>query len=174
MTKISSILPAVLAASVLLGCSPTYDWREVRGASAPFLVMLPAKPAFHTRQVTLAERKVDMNMTGAETDGLTFAVGSARLADAGQAREALLAMKTAMVRNIGGKVEQERQLPQPGTMLTATEIVATGSPGSGGAPHRLQARFIVHEDRVYQLVVLGRAPAPPEAVDTFFSSFRPG
>jgi hypothetical protein len=164
------LLPALLA-----GCSPTYDWREVRGAGAPYLIMLPAKPASYTRPVTLDDIQVDMSMTGAETDEVTFAVGSAQLANAAQAQKALQTMKTALVRNIDGELRHERQVPIPGTTLSATEVEALGRADASGRPRLLLARFVAHERRVYQLVVLGHERAiPQEAVDTFFSSFKPG
>jgi hypothetical protein len=173
MKKISSMLAAALAGVLLLGCSPTYDWREIRGDGAAYLVMLPAKPSSHTRAVTLDGMQVQMTMTGAETDGVSFTVATAQLADAGQAHKALQAMKTAMVRNIGGSVKQEKPVQIAGT-IAATEVTAVGKPGADGTARLLVARFFVQNNRVFQLVVLGREnQVPQDALDTFLTSFKP-
>lgn len=155
---------------LLLACSPKFDWREVRGSAAPYVVVLPAKPATHARDINLDGLPVTMTMTGAEVDGVTFAVGSIELADPTQAQQALTAMKTALVRNINGKVTEERtSAPAPGA--TMTEVEASGPLQQG--ERLLLARFIAQGRHAYQLVVVGAANAVSrEAADTFFTSFR--
>jgi len=166
------MLAAAAASLLLLACSPTYDWREIRGEGASYLVMLPAKPSSHTRTVNLDGTQVQMTMTGAETDGVSFTVATAQLADAAQAQKAMQAMKNAMVRNLGGSVKQEKPVQVAG--VTATELTATGGADASGRPRLMVARFFVRDNRVFQMVVLGRENAvPQEAVDTFLSSFRP-
>ena len=161
-TRAASIACAVL----LLACSPKFDWREVRGANAPFVVLLPAKPASHTRDVDLGGLRVAMTMTAADVAGVTFAVGTAELPDAAQATKALAAMKTALVRNINGTVRQEKT-SAPGT-ASAIDIEAIGAES-----RLLIARFLAKDKRIYQVVVLGKENAVSrEAVDTFFTSFK--
>ena len=154
---------AVACAAVLAACSPKFDLREVRGTSAPFVVLLPAKPATHTRPVNLDGISVDMTMTAADAGGVTFAVGTAELPDAAQAQHALAAMKTALVRNIGGTVRKETT-PAPGTL----EVEAAGTDS-----RLLLARFIARDKRIYQVIAVGKESAlPPEAAETFFTSFK--
>lgn len=160
-------------AILLAGCSPEYNWREVQGGAAPFTVLLPAKPATHTRQINLDGRQVTMAMTGAEVDGVTFAVGAAELEDAAQAPAALLAMKTALVRNIKGQVKQEK-LTGPANAPTVIDLEAVGAadPRTGDAP-ALFARFAAKDKRIYQAIVLGKEKSVKrDAVDTFLSSFK--
>lgn len=152
----------------LQACTPTYNWRETRGPDAPYVVLMPAKPSSHSRPVDLNGIKVTMTMTAAEVDGVTFAVGTAELADAAQAGPALAAMKTAMVRNLEGTVIQERQLAAP-AVPGMSEIEAAGQ------GRLMVARFVARDRRVYQAVVVGKEKAVPrEAVDTFLTSFKPG
>ena len=156
-------MAVVACAAVLAACSPKFDWREVRGTSAPFVVLLPAKPATHTRSVNLDGISVDMTMTAADAGGVTFAVGTAELPDAAQAQHALTAMKTALVRNIGGTVRKETT-PSPGTV----EVEAAGTDS-----RLLLARFIARDKRIYQVIAVGKESAlPPEAAETFFTSFK--
>lgn len=168
--SISLARKTLLLASLawLQACNPTYNWRETRGPDAPYVVLMPAKPSTHSRPIDLNGIKVTMTMTAAEVDGVTFAVGSAELPDAAQAGAALAAMKTAMVRNLGGTVKQERQLAAPAAPGTSEIEVA-------GQGRLMLARFAARERRVYQAVVVGKEKeVSREAADTFLASFKPG
>jgi hypothetical protein len=159
------------ALSILAGCSPSLNWRQVQGVDAPFVVLLPAKPATLSRPIDLDGMAVTMSMTAAEVDGVTFAVGSIVLPDAALAPKALQAMKIALVRNINGSIQSE----QAGT-AGSVDIAATGTLGRSNQPARLLARFAARERRVYQAVVVGPASAVDalgvDAADTFFTSLK--
>lgn len=171
-------VPALAGAActlLLAACSPQYDWREVRGTGAAFTIVLPGKPASHTRTINLDGLPVTMTMTGAEVDHVSFAVGTAELPEVAQVEKAIGAMKAALVRNIGGTLNQEKAVAASGT--PAIEIEASGPPAAhtGGRPRMLLARFLARDRRVYQLVVIGAdKPGVREAADTFFTSFKPG
>jgi hypothetical protein len=161
----------------LAGCSPKYDWREVHGTDARFVVLLPAKPTTVSRQVNLDGVQVTMVMTAAEVGGVSFAVGSAELPDAGAAQLALLAMKRAMLNNIKGTVQSEKSAATASASGTAasgsiaTDIEAAGIIGS--KPARLFARFAAKDQRVYQAVVLGpEKEISRDVVESFFTSFK--
>lgn len=155
---------------LLLACSPKFDWREVRGSAPPFVAALPAKPATHARQIDLDGIPLTMTMTGAEVDNVTFAIGAAELPNAAQAAHALTAMKTALVRNIGGTVKHEKA-SAPGAGPAMIELEASAA--TPGGQRLLLARFIARERHVYQLVVTGlESDVSREAADTFFMSFR--
>lgn len=157
----------IACAALLIACSPKFDWREVRGTGAPFVVLLPAKPASHTRDVNLDGLQVSMTMTAAEVDGVTFAVGTAELPDAALAPKALAAMKTALVRNIGGAIKQEKT-SAAGAVPATIDIEATGTES-----HVLLARFLAKDRRIYQVVVVGKEEAlSREAADMFLTSFK--
>lgn len=162
-------------ACLLLACTPKFDWREVQGAGAPYSIMLPAKPASQSRSINLDGMQVRMTMTAAEAGGMTFAVGTAELPDATAAQNALAAMKTALVRNIGGTVRHEKPVTvNPASAAIEIDAVGTPSKATDGQPRVLLARFIARDRRVYQLVATGGEQAvSQEAVDTFFTSFKP-
>ncbi|SNS16820.1 hypothetical protein SAMN06265795_101333 [Noviherbaspirillum humi] len=164
---------ALLALLIFTACSPRLDWRDVRGEGAPFMVTLPGKASSFSRPIRLGEIPVTMTMTAAEVDDVTYAVGTAELSDAAQTVQALAAMQTAMLRNVGAAPRQERTVTAAG--MSFREVEAVGPPGSNtqGQPRLLLARFGAKDKRVYQLVILGREPAVSrEAADTFFSSFK--
>jgi len=162
------------ALALLVACSPKYDWREVHGNGAPYLIMLPAKPASHARPVNLDGLQVTMTMTAAEVDGVTFAVGTAELPDPAQAQKALQSMKTALVNNIGGRIKQEKATPNASAPDTI-DIEASGPAGPDGDARLLMGRFIAKNKRIYQVIVVGKEKnVSREATDTFFNSFKAG
>ncbi|MBC7502777.1 MAG: hypothetical protein H7315_20105 [Herminiimonas sp.] len=172
---IAAVLIAVAA------CTAKYDWREIHGATTPYTIMLPAKPATHSRSVNLDGTQVTMVMTAAEVDGAVFAIGTAELADAAQAQAALLAMKTAMVKNIDGRITRERtsanaqaSASTTGTYQgTAIDLEAVSAQAGNGPSQLLVARFVAQDRKVYQAIVVGpEKKISREAVDTFFSSFK--
>jgi len=165
----------IACTGALLACSPRLDWREIRGVNAPYSVMLPAKPASQTRAISIDGQHVVMTMTGADVDGVTFAVGSAELPDEYTAREALPAMKTALVRNIQGTIRSEKS-SSPGTVPATLDIEASGKPDAAtdSQPRLLAARFLAKGKWVFQLVVTGKQSAiTHDSIDTFFESFKP-
>jgi hypothetical protein len=167
----SSLFCSAFFVLALSGCSPKYDWREIKGSSAPYVVMLPGKPASHTRDLTLDGNQVSMTMTATEVDGATFAVADAQLPDAARAKSVLQAMKEGMVRNIGGKVTREKAEDSGGQSMV--ELDATGQAAPGGQPRHLSARFIQKGQRVYQVIVLSTGkPVEQEQIDTFLTSFQ--
>lgn len=167
--SISARLCSTLLVLALVACSPSLNWREVRGSDAPYVVLLPAKPTSFTRPVDLGGIKVDMHMTAAEVDDVNFAVATARIADAAQRQAALSAMQAAMLRNIGSAQHSEKSVTLKGG-VPATEVVANGKAGNTALV--LHARFAAHGERVYQAIALGpAAKLSDETADTFLSSF---
>lgn len=153
---------ALLLATTLSACSPKYDWRDYRSNDAPYSVLFPAKPDTQTRTIKLGPLDVSMTMSATEIDGVVFAVGSAELADAAQAADAVKAMQSAMVGNIQGSITSSK----------------TGANGvqeidASGQARRLIGRFLSKERRIYQVVVIG-SPQKIDAdtVETFFTSFK--
>ncbi|RJG04816.1 hypothetical protein D3870_01175 [Noviherbaspirillum cavernae] len=170
-SSLSPLLGAacIAAALALSACSPTLNWRQVQGSNAPYSVLMPAKPASFSRPVNLDGLQVTMTMTAAEVDDVSYAVGSAELADASQAPHALNAMKTAMVNNIKGTIRKEKV----GGVATAPNAIDIEAASADNPPTVLFARFTTKGKWVYQAIILGpEKSVTPEAVDTFFSSFK--
>ncbi len=174
--KHAALMATAMATLLALSaCTPRYDWRDVRGTTAPFSVLLPAKPSTYTRNVNLGGIQASMTMTAAEVGDVTFAVGTAELPDAAQAQAALLVMKDTLVKNIGGVVRHEKSTL--GSQMSTIEVdagPAAASPAARNArASELHARFLARQRRVYQVIVVGAAKSiPQEAVDTFLTSFK--
>ncbi|HEY1043297.1 MAG TPA: hypothetical protein VGE60_05490 [Telluria sp.] len=161
------LLPAFTLCAVLLAaCSPEYNWRQYDSPDAPYGVLFPDKPATYTRPINLSGSHFDMTMTAAEVKHTVFAVGSGVAPDPATAQQALAAMKTAMVRNIGAQVTEEKT--QPGSSL---DVEARGV--RNGQPMRLVGHFEARGNRFYQVIVLGPdGSVPDEQVEQFMSSFK--
>lgn len=177
-------LPALVLAMALCACSPHYNWREFRSQEAPYVVLFPAKPSIHTRAVRLDDLTVQMTMAAAEVDGVVFAVGSARLAEAARAPAALHAMRVALARNIGAADVTISPPPHASNMVTRPAAPgASPAADSGiiearglrnGQPALLLGRFIARDGHIYQVVVMGPERQLDRAqVDTFLASFKP-
>lgn len=166
---------SVVCSALLAACSPKFDWREVQGGDAPYTVLMPAKPDTVTQEINLGGIRASMTMTGAEVDGATFAVGTAKLPDAQQALAVLPLMRSTMVNNISGTVREKKpdaQAPKPAESGTTTmDVEAVGN--AGGQPRVLHGRFVARDARVYQAIVVGpENTLPADAVETFLSSFK--
>ena len=167
MQKTPFFAIALAATLFLSGCNPTYNWRDYSSTDAPYRIMFPAKPATHTRSVDLNGMQVEMTMTAAEVEGVTFAVGSGVAPNADQAQAAVAAMQTALVRNIGAKAEGDSTAAGPNA---ARDIDALGT--ANGQPIKLRGHFVARGKRFYQVIVLGKPSAVlPEHSDQFISSF---
>lgn len=177
MRTTSFLATAALALPLLAACSPKYNWRDYSPPDAAYKVTFPAKPASYTRTVNLDGRAIEMTMTAAEVDGAVFAVGAAQAGDAATAQAALAAMKTALVRNIGGTITSEKTSAAASAaggqarQSSATDVQADGV--HQGVPMRLVGHFEARDKRFYQVVVMGPAKAVvPEQAEQFLSSFK--
>lgn len=160
---------ALVLAATLAGCSPTYDWRDYRSKDAPYSILFPGKPASQTRSVTLDTLQLEMTMTAVEIDGVVFAVGSARLPDGASAMTALQTMQSALLRNIGATLRSNKD--SSSGLQSMLEFEADGS--QQGQPARLIGKLIARDQRIYQVIILGRAQAlAAEQIDTYLTSFK--
>jgi hypothetical protein len=180
----------LLVTGALLGCSPKFDWREVRSAADAYAVSLPGKPQVVTRDLELplaaGSQKVSMTMTSAGVGPTMFAVGVAHLPagvaqDRAAVQSAMDFVRAGLLRNIGVTATEKESVPALGksggaTVRAATSFEARGQlnrAGEAPAPARLAARIYVVDDRLYQIVAMGRASdLPDHEIETFFTSFH--
>ena len=169
----------LVLAGLLAACSPKFDWREVRPPDAGFVVALPGRPNVETRTLDFAGGKVAMTMASAGIGATLFAAGAASLSPAALAPDKIDStvdwFRAALLRNVGAA--EGRSEPAPAlrgvTTRAATAVTASGRRGTDGLAVQLAARFYVVDDRLYQVVALGAAgEIPPQALETFFDSFR--
>jgi hypothetical protein len=161
----------LLLATLLAACSPDLNWREVHAGDGAYTVLMPAKPAAHSRRLELGSIQAEMTLRGAEVDGVSYVVGAAVLATPAEAQQALQSMQDGMLRNIGAGQHQAQTVSVD--QHSMTEVRATGKTPAG-QPVSLAARFATRGTRAYQAVVLGpSSKVNAEAVQTFLESFHP-
>ncbi len=179
---------ALLALLLLGSCSARFDFREVRGPD--FVVALPGKTQTQTREVEYTgpggPAKLPMTMVSTGVGPTLFAVGTVVLPPAalaaGEVDATAAWFRDALLRNVRGKLvaAQPVSIAVPGgrTLRTAQGVRAQGDMASEGKDGKagttmVAARFIVADDRLYQVVALGaEAELTPAVLDTFFDSFR--
>lgn len=170
-------IAALASACLLAACSPKFDWRDYRSPDAPFTALFPGKPASFSREVDLEGVKVQMSMAASEIDGATFAVASAEMADAAQARATLAVMKQAMLNNIKGSIDQEKSASAASAngagSRQQTSIALEAHGMQNGKPVRLVGRFVAHDKRIYQIIAIGdEKHLTRDNIDTFMTSVK--
>lgn len=174
---------AALLACLTLACSARFEWRELQ-TQAGFAAALPGRAQEVTRELDVAGQRVSMTMWSTGAGPTMFAVGHAQLpaatvAGAEERMRTVAWFRDALVRNIGGTVTATAPAPlalPPGSarkLLASESVEAVGAAGRDGRKSRLAARFFIVDDQFFQVVALGaEGEIPPEALDTFFTSFR--
>lgn len=166
-------LAALLLA--LSGCSPTFNWRELRPQGTPLLALMPCKPEHATRAVPLAGTQVELHMHSCDAGGLSFAVAWAELGDAARVDAALLEWPRASVASLRldpGQADapESRWSASLQGAPRALGVAVQGSDPRGQAM-RMRASYFARGSQVFQAAVFG-ADLPAEVTATFFEALR--
>jgi len=163
-----------LLIALLCACSPSLDWRQVRPVGLDLEVMFPCRPATMSREVTLAQRRVEIAMHACAAGGSTYAVGAAALGDVRDVEAALTSLREAAAHNLSGSAAEARAIQVPG--MTPHEACArltlTGT-RPDGTPVVEHLAVFARGTRVYQAMVVGDRP-DVDAVSTFFDGLKVG
>ena len=81
----------------LMGCSPVFNWREVRLGEGGFKALLPCKPDQASRPLPLLGRQVELRMIGCEAGDALFALSMIEVGDASRLAEAQTQWQAAML-----------------------------------------------------------------------------
>lgn len=163
---------ALLAAGLAGGCSPTFNWREVRVEPTPLTAMLPCKPDKAKREVPMAGRKVELTAWSCEAGGATFALLFADVGDPARLGEVLAQWNTATLANLrsGGGTASPFRPPGALALPQSLKVVAAGRRSDGSAVES-HAAYFAHGSHVYQAVIYA-GQLRPEATDGFFAGLR--
>ena len=186
LVKVTTLL-LVAACVIALGviataCNPTFNWREFRSADG-FAVVLPGRPQTVSREVRLPDGVVQMSMTSTGIGATLFAVGAAQLpsglsSEAPGRERTVTYLRDALVRNVNGRIINSSAAslsvpPGDSRKVLAAEAIEAAGRDSGGRAVRLTARLFIVDDRLYQVIALSaEGEVPPDAIETFFTSFR--
>lgn len=178
-------LTACFALSIVTcgaACNPALNWREFRSPDG-FAVVFPGRPQTVSREVKLPDGTVQMSMTSTGVGATLFAVGFALLppalsAEPSARQRTIEHLRDALVRNVGGNITQSSAAALPvsargSRKVLAAEAIEAAGRDPGGRAVQLAARLFIVDDRFFQVVALGAdGEISPDALDTFFTSFR--
>lgn len=162
----------VATLSVLVGCSPVENWRQVRVADSEALALFPCKPDRHTRTVPLAGEPVAMTLVACSAGANTYAVVHADVGEPGRVTLALRALADAAAANVGAPAtageswQVDGMTPNP----QARRWQLQGSLPDGTVVREEVVTF-AKGTQVFQATVLGASPAA-ESVATFFDGLK--
>ncbi len=163
---------ATMMAAALLGCAPTFDWREFQAEGSGIVATFPCKPDRHSRSVALAAQAVRMEMLVCSAGDVTFALSFADLSEPGQVGATLAELQALAASNLGAARADRIDAAVPGmTPSPKAARLRLEAMQANGASLQEQATFFAKGLRVYQATVLGKK-VPAEAADTFFAGLR--
>jgi hypothetical protein len=170
MHRSCAALLLLLAAAT--GCSPTFNWREVRAEPSGLKAMLPCKPDKGARRVPMAGREVELSVIGCDTGGATFAVLQAELAEPSGADEVLSQWNRATLANMKAEGSRARTFVPPGAdPLPSSQRVSAQGRRANGSPVRGEAAYFARGRHVYQAVVYADDPQPDQ-LQPFFEGLK--
>lgn len=166
---------ALAAASLLAGCSPTFNWREVPIGDRGVVALLPCKPDRATRALPLGVDAVTVDMAGCETGGATFAVAHAVAGNPVQAEGWLRAWRAASRSQLGGAPANESPAALARAASTPAPVRLDTAPADGVAGQALHVLWFAQQRpdgvSLYQATVIGK-PSAADALPTFFEGLR--
>ena len=166
------VTAACLVAFGTVACTPTFNWREVPIAATPLTALFPCKPEKASRTVTMAGLETELHLAHCETDGVTAAVGHARIADPALVRSALAHWRNATLatmRVTAMAPSGTAGADTPG-LPGALSVDASGTTADG-KPQKLKAIWFARDGEVYAARWYGVAWSTDTA-DSFFGSLR--
>lgn len=177
--------PATLFAAGLLGlwtllalsgCSPTFNWRDVRPDGTRLVLLLPCKPDQAKKTVPLGGQPAELSMSGCDVADMTFAVAVADLKDAARVGPVLAQWQAATLANMkapplkAGSQLAPFKLPGAAQAPAPVMVKAIGQRPDGTAVQG-QAAYFAQDAQVFQVVVYGKNIST-EVADTFFGSLK--
>ncbi len=157
---------------MLVACSPTLDWRQVRPEGWGLVASWPCRPTLQARSVPLAGPAVELGLLSCTADEHRFAIASADVADPARVGLALKALAAAAQANVQGVVEAERVALVPGmTPQPAARWWRVQGRLPDGQPVREQVLVFAQGMRVFQATLVGPV-ADDTLAKTFFDSIE--
>lgn len=163
---------AVVVAAAAGGCSPTFDWREVRPEGAGVVALFPCKAQADRRTASIDSHTVTLSLHACRAATMTFGLAHVDVEDARRVAPALEAMRTSWLSTPGAQVVETATMQAPASASPSAaapvrlRIMRPGQPPADSA-----AAFFAIGTRVFQVTAYG-APLDGEAAQTFLSSVR--
>ena len=174
------LMAASAAAPLLVGCSPKFDWREVRVADSQIRLLMPAKPASRRGPFEWSGETLDFELTAAQVGDCLFTVGHAQIPELLRNSASMQALSEAFVERNAQRfgtpegpsaVSVRRRQGDPRALLLALEYRFAAE--LDGQAQRLVSRFLALGQFYYNISVMGPArDLVPEVLEFFLDSVR--
>ena len=167
---------AIGGAILLAGCSPRYNWREVRLEEAPLTALLPCKPDRATRPVAFEAGTLTLHMQGCEAGVATFTLASAEVGNAAKLASTLDLWQRSTLARMRAATSQRTPFVLGGASPLVAPFLVTGS-GSApdGSPVSVRAAYFARGTQVFQAAIYAKgtpASLQEDVSDSFFSGLR--
>lgn len=172
------VLMACAALMYLAGCSPRYDWRDVRVLDSGWVVTFPGKPVEVSRVLRppSSVEAVKLTLLSTRVDEHIFAAGWVE----GAGEPVRQALEAAMLANIGQSRDQANEKKISVGGLPAIELVASGvaaasasKEGPPAVPMTLIMRTLVTPQGVLEVVAISPTQSlSHESARQFIESLR--
>ncbi|MBL0728459.1 hypothetical protein [Piscinibacter sp. HJYY11] len=166
------VLSFGLVGSMLTGCAPSLDWREIRPEDSDAIAMFPCKPTTDARMVNLAGARVRMVLVACRAGDATWALAFADVGDPAKVTPALLDLRASNAGNLNGTPAVTGQMRLAGMSPNpqAERVHVQGRLPAGDAVV-LESGFFARGTRVYQATVMGKA-IDADALAMFFDGLK--
>jgi hypothetical protein len=170
-----SLVVLFLVAAVLTACANRSEWQDLPISDAGFSVLMRGQPYYARQQQDTPAGKMTAHSYSSERPDSYFAVGYTDYPLAlvvGSPPDGLFtSVRDTWIRRIDGKlVATDNSLKLAGK-YPGVEFAGEGT--SKGAPAFVQGRLYLVDQRLYQVVAMGRKNEVPQAdVNRFLNSFR--
>jgi len=156
----------------LAGCSPAFNWREVRPGPGELRALLPCKPDQGSRHLSLAGQDVELEMLGCETGGALFALSHVDMGAENRVEVAQVQWQAAMLGNMqaGAPSIAGFAVKGSGQTFKPVRITAQGRRPDGGAVSA-QGVWFARGAHLYHAVIYADK-IRPEVTEAFFSGLE--
>lgn len=170
--RLATYATAALAALVLAACGPTFNWRETSITATPLTALFPCKPQRASRRLVLGGAEVELQMTGCDAGGITFAIGHATVPSPGLAGPVLTQWRDATLAGMRAKSSGATILQLAGALEVpqSVRVKAVGSK-PGGGELALQGAWFTRDNEVFGALLYGDF-LNPDVADTFFAGLK--
>lgn len=179
---------ALLVLSALFAACGSSEWRDLEVSEGAFAVIMRGQPQYVRQDINTPAGKMTAHLYSSDRPDTYYAVGYVDYPlglVAGSPPEQLLAsVRDTWVRRVQGRLIASDATLRLDGKYPGLEFSAEGSrPAAGKAPPRgdgqkpvetlLQARLYLVDQRLYQLIAMGRKGELPQGdVNRFLKSFR--
>jgi hypothetical protein len=166
-----------VAAWLLVACSPTHNWREVRPEGASAEVLLPCKAVQSRREVVIAGVPTTVRLAACTTAGHTWAVAEVLLLPTQDVALLMRALRDTAAANLQATTAAEGAAaaqwpPQAADRVPEAGLWRLTGRRPDGSAVQMQLGLAARGRSIVQLSVIGSTPASVEATETFLSSLR--